>query len=217
MAIQTEGLHGPEFMLGSKADRTFSRDKVTLISGQNLVSGTVLGEITTGTSAIATAFAGNTGNGAMGAITVSAGAKTGTYKLIITEPGTNVGNFVVEDPDGIIIGQGDVAAAFSAGGLAFTLADGATDFVAGDGFNIAVAAGSGKFTQLNLSGADGSQHAVAILRDDCDASGGDKSCVVIARAQEVIESKLTWPAGITTDQKNAAIAELAAAGIIVRS
>jgi hypothetical protein len=88
--------------------------------------------------AAATAYAGNTGNGAMGAITVSAGAKVGTYKLTITEPASNVGNFIVEDPDGITIGQGDVAAAFSAGGLAFTLADGSTDFSAGDGFNIVV-------------------------------------------------------------------------------
>ena len=92
--------------------------------------------------AAATAFAGNTGNGAMGSITVSAGAKIGTYKLLITEPASNVGNFIVEDPDGVIIGQGDVAAAFSAGGLAFTLADGSTDFAAGDGFNIAVTATS---------------------------------------------------------------------------
>lgn len=36
------------------------------------------------------------------------------------------------------IGDGVVGSAFSAGGLAFTLADGATDFVAGDSFTIAV-------------------------------------------------------------------------------
>lgn len=217
MATLTEGLHGPEFMLGSKADRTYSKEKVTLISGQNLVSGTVLGKITAGATASAAALGTNTGNGAMGAITVSAGAIAGDYVLTIIEPATNLGNFTVEDPNGVLIGHGTVGSAFSAGGLAFTLADGATDFVAGDQIKITVAAGSGKFTQFNLSGADGSQHAVAILRDDCDASGGDKSCVVIARAQEVIESKLTWPAGITTNQKNAAIAELAAVGIIVRS
>lgn len=93
--------------------------------------------------AAATAYAGNTGNGVMGAVTVSAGAKIGTYKLTIVDPAANVGNFLVEDPDGITIGQGDVAAAFSAGGLAFTLADGATDFVAGDGFNIVVTPTSG--------------------------------------------------------------------------
>jgi len=93
--------------------------------------------------AASAAYAGNTGNGTMGTVTVSAGAKLGVYKLTITEPGSNIGAFEVEDPDGVLAGVGDVAAAFSAGGLAFTLADGATDFVAGDGFNITVTATSG--------------------------------------------------------------------------
>lgn len=81
----------------------------------------------------------NTGNGTMGAVTVSLGAKIGNYTLTIVEPGSNVGTFVVLDPDGVQIGDGAVASAFSAGGLAFTLADGATDFVAGDSFTITVA------------------------------------------------------------------------------
>jgi hypothetical protein len=89
----------------------------------------------TGSSA---ALGTNTGNGAMGAITVTAGAKQGNYTLTIIEPGANVGTFTVVDPDGIQIGDGVVASAFSAGGLAFTLADGATDFVAGDSFTISV-------------------------------------------------------------------------------
>lgn len=89
-------------------------------------------------TAIAAAQAGNTGNGTMGAVTVSAGAKAGVYTLEIIEVAANAGTFIVIDPDGVPIGTGNVAAAFSAGGLAFTLADGATDFVAGDGFTITV-------------------------------------------------------------------------------
>ena len=94
-------------------------------------------EVAAGT-AVAAAFAGNTGNGTMGAVTVSAGAKAGVYNLIVIEPGANAGVFQVIDPDGVFVGRGTVAVAFSAGGLAFTLADGATDFVAGDGFTITV-------------------------------------------------------------------------------
>jgi hypothetical protein len=104
-------------------------------SGDN---GCVVGASFAGTGT-ATALAGNTGNGAMGAITVSAGAKEGDYNLLIVEPGTNAGVFEVTDPDGEFVGRGSVGSAFSAGGLAFTLADGATDFVGGDGFTIAVA------------------------------------------------------------------------------
>lgn len=81
----------------------------------------------------------NTGNGTMGTVTLSAGAKIGRYTVTVVEPGSNVGTFVVTDPDGSQIGDGVVASAFSAGGLAFTLADGATDFVAGDSFAITVA------------------------------------------------------------------------------
>lgn len=90
-------------------------------------------------TASAAALGTNTGNGTMGAITVTAGAKPGRYTLTIIEPGANTGTFNVIDPDGIQIGDGVVASAFSAGGLAFTLADGATDFVAGDAFAITVA------------------------------------------------------------------------------
>lgn len=89
-------------------------------------------------TAVAAAVAGNTGNGTMGAVTVSAGAKAGVYTLTIIEPAANAGAFIVTDPDGIVIGNGDVAVAFSAGGLAFTLADGATDFASGDQFTITV-------------------------------------------------------------------------------
>lgn len=89
-------------------------------------------------SASATAGAGNTGNGAMGAITVSAAARAGNYTLQITDVDANAGEFAVYYPDGTLVGTGDVAAAFSGGGLAFTLADGSTDFVVGDYFIIAV-------------------------------------------------------------------------------
>lgn len=89
-------------------------------------------------TATAHAFAHNTGTGAMGTITVGTGAKVGDYTLQITALVGNAGHFVVRYPDGSFCAEGDVAAAFDAGGLAFTLADG-TDYVVGDGFYITVA------------------------------------------------------------------------------
>lgn len=100
--------------------------------------GCIAGATQAGTGS-SSAGSGNTGNGAMGAITVSAGAKQGNYQLVIIEPGANAGVFAVYDPDGVFVDNGTVAVAFSAGGLAFTLADGSTDFVAGDTFTISVA------------------------------------------------------------------------------
>lgn len=218
ISSQSAGANRAAFIL-SLAEGSRSFDAGTLLSGQNLKAGAVLGKIAVGTatSAAKTAGGANTGNGTMGSVTVSAGAKAGVYRLRIVEPGTNVGSFQVEDPDGIIIGVGVVAAAFSAGGLAFTLADGSTDFVVGDGFDITVAAGSGKFREIDFASAVGADAAVGILYDNVDASGGDQAATIMTRAAEVKSAELVWPSGATTNQKNAAIAQLALLGIVVRS
>lgn len=219
MSSKTEGRHAGEFLI-SEANGNVSRENITLLSGQNVGAGRVLGKITVG-SATAAAFTtgnhgrNNTGDGAMGAITVSAGAKPGVYVLTIIEPGANVGTFEVVDPDGIKIGSGVVAAAFSAGGLAFTLADGGTDFVSGDGFLITVAAGSGKYTAVDLTGADGRQIACAVIWDKCDASAGDVKTAAIVRDAEVNKEDMDW-GSLNSGQITTARAQLALVGIFVR-
>lgn len=215
MTTFTEGTHAGEFIV-SEANGNRSREKVTVLSGQVLKAGAVLGAVLLGAGSSA-AFAGNTGNGAMGAITVGAGAKPGAYKLVIIEPGANAGVFTVEDPDGVVIGRGTVAVAFNLGGLTFTLADGATDFVAGDGFTITVAAGSGKYKEYNPANADGSSVAKAVLYDAVDATGGDKPGVAIVRDAEIRDGDLQWFAGATTNQKTTGKGELALAGLISRA
>lgn len=88
-------------------------------------------------TAVGAAVAGNTGNGTITASpTITAGAKEGVYTITMIEPAANAGAFIVEDPDGFDIGHGTVAVAFSAGGVAFTIADGATDFISGDQFTV---------------------------------------------------------------------------------
>lgn len=214
MTTFAESTHPGGFLL-SEGGGNRSRENATLLSGQNLKAGAVLGKTTASGSASATANAGNTGNGAMGAITVSGRAKPGTYKLTIIEPGTNVGTFQVEDPDGVQIGTGVVGAAFSAGGLAFTLADGTTDFVAGDGFSIAVSV-TQKYKEYNPANTDGSEKAVAVLFGAVDASAADQPCAIIARDAEVNSAELQWFTGATSNQKTTGLADLAAVGIIGR-
>lgn len=215
MAEKSEGKYAGEAIV-SEANGTRSREKITVLSGEGVLSAmTVLGRVLVGAGSSA-AFAGNTGNGAMGAITVGAGAKAGVYKLVIIEPGTNAGRFQVEDPDGIVIGVGTVAAAFSAGGLSFTLADGGTDFVAGDGFDITVAAGSLKYKDFDVAGADGSQIAAGVLYDGVDATSADVDTVAFVRDCEVNKAELVFTGTPTDNQKAAAYADLAKLGIIVR-
>jgi len=170
----------------------------------------------TATAAYATAFASSTGNGTMGAITVSAGAKLGNYQLVIVEPGTNVGTFIVTDPDGIFVGRGIVAAAFSAGGLAFTLADGSTDFVAGDGFTITVAAGDGLYVPYDDGNLDGSGTATAIALEAVDATSANTTCAVLFRNAEYKTDILQWAAANDSTSKASAAVALATKNLIAR-
>jgi hypothetical protein len=152
----------------------------------------------------------------MGAITVSGEAKLGNYKLTILHPVSGAGAFRVDGPDGIEVGTGQVGTAFSAGGLAFTLADGTPDFVAGDGFDITVSGGTEKYAIMDPAATDGTGHAAGILYGDTDASAADTACTITARQAEVNSAELVWKSGITDPQKTAALAALAALGIIAR-
>lgn len=218
MTVLTEKIHAGGFMLSGNFDAGYiSCDQIVVKSGQAVIyAGTVLGKsASTGASAAET-HAGNTGAGVMGTITVGDGALPGVYTLKITKAASNAGDFEVIDPQGDVSGVGTVAVAYSAGGLSFTLADGSPDFVVGDTFLITVTLGAAKYTQLNLTGTDGTEAAAAILWDYTDASAADAPAAVITRNAEVKGVALTWPGGITAAQKAAATQQLAAQGIVIR-
>lgn len=63
---------------------------------------------------------------------------------------------------------------------------------------------------------DGSQTAAAVLFAEVDATLGEKPGVITARDAEVAAHALLWPTGITEQQKTAALAQLAQAGIVAR-
>lgn len=79
--------------------------------------------------------AGNTGTGEIGAVTVTEeeGAQIGRYTLTLLETSAT-GEFTVEAPDGTIIGNGNIATEFDAGGLTFTWANGGTMTVGDTGY-----------------------------------------------------------------------------------
>jgi hypothetical protein len=218
-AALTEGQRVGDWLKWEQ-NNLYSREEITILAGSGsarvLTSGMVLGKATLG-AATAAAVAGNTGNGTMGAVTVTGLAKPGVYRLVITEPASNAGNFIVEDPDGVIIGAGTVAVAFSAGGLAFTLADGSTDFIAGDSFTITVAAGTGKYVQLLETGATGIEDIAGILLLDTTAPDGvDVKATAIVRDAIVSDNGITWPSSYDATDKAAGVLALRAMGIIVR-
>lgn len=215
MTTKTEGQHPAEFLV-SEANKTRSREAITLLSGQNLKSGHVIGKATKAGTTTVTADSGNTGDGAMGTVTVGADSKPGKYRLTIIETVAAAGAFIVQDPDGVDVGQGDVAAAFTGGGLSFTLADGGTDFAAGDAFTIEVDAGTGKVVEHDPVATNGSEVAAGLLLEAVDASAADKAGVIIARDAEVNKAELVFKSGMIQGDQDKAIADLMILGILAR-
>ncbi len=193
-----------------------------------LAVGSVLGKFIASPVGVAAAIAGNTGNGVMGAITVTsvANLKLGVYKVKITAAAANAGAFVLIDPQGDVVGSGNVAVAFSQAGIAFTLADGATDFVVGDGFTITVT-GTEKYKLVEATATDGSEQAAAVLITN---SLGESNPVVLTANTDtsvlalvngpaiVAKSALSFGASVNTAAELAiAYAELEALGIHVET
>lgn len=187
---------------------------------KSYVPGTVLGQETVG-AATPAAFTWNAADtGTIASVTVSAGAKAGVYRVIIVDAETNKGNFTVTDPDGVIVGFGVVATAFSGGGLAFTVTDGTTDFSVGEGFNITVAAGSGKYKAAVETAVDGSKVAAAIVMEEVSvAATTDTKVLCLVRGPAIVSK-----AGLVLDstynldaEKNAVYAALEAKGIQVNN
>lgn len=205
-----EPVHAGEHLV-SEANGNRSRSVATVIGG-DFSAATVLGQILLGSAVAAAIAGGNTGDGAISAVTVAEGAKPGIYKVRFT----SATRFGVEDPDGFNIGKGRTGTAYG-DDLGFTITAGGTAFVADDGFDITVGAGTKEFTQLAPSATDGSQIASAVLFAAAAADAASVEATIHDRDCEVNGLVLVWPDGITDNQKVAAIQDLAANGIIVRS
>ena len=158
-------------------------ETATILSGEGaLLCGQLLGQVDR--AAGAPDGTGNTGNGTVTGVALGIKTKLGTYILECITAAANGGTFKVVDPDGYAIdGEATVGAAFTSGHLNFTINDGATDFIVGDKFTIAVGAGSGKFRAYNAANTDGSQHPVAILAEDADATFADKPAAIYLAGQ----------------------------------
>jgi hypothetical protein len=205
-----------------EVDPNFCREEVTILAGSGasrvLDIGTLIA-FSTATAVAIAALAGNTGNGVatLADPAIADGARPGIYQVICIEPGADAGTFEVFGPDGVSIGTATVGVAFD-GEVKFTIADGATDFVAGDGFKITVPSDGTKAVAWDPEGADGSQELQGVLITKGVATDGvDGKGVGLVRGPALIaESGIEWPDGITSDQKAAARAALAAVQIIVR-
>jgi hypothetical protein len=68
---------------------------------------------------------------------------------------------------------------------------------------------------LNVASTDGVQTAIGVITSDVDAKENTKA-VIITRIALLADHAVVWPAGITEEQKTAAIKQLEERGIIIR-
>lgn len=203
----------------SEANGHRSREGVTIGPEQEFEAGTVLALMAQagGVTTSVVPGAGNTGDGtlAMADPAVSSKAKNGTYRVTAT----GATSFSVEDPNGVNIGTATAGSAFNKE-IKFTITAGGTAFVAGDVIEIVVGVetpGDYHAVAYDPNGSDGSEKASAIAI--YPAKTGEDETVAIAaifRDAEVNTNCIAWPEGITVEKKAAAIADLAAVGILVR-
>ena len=204
----------------------YTRETVTLVSGTPAsIIGQVLGKISIGGATAAAKTGGNTGNGTLvmdGTTPVLVNAQVGVYTVTCTAAGTNSATFRVVDPTGRVLGDvsfnGSGASATFSDEIKFTVTDGATDFIVGDGFTVTIAAGSGKYTQVNPAAVDGSAVAAAILLEAANATSGDVSATALVRGPAILkDAGLAWTSGMTGTQQTTAKNQLIAAGMQIRS
>lgn len=225
MAIQHEPVYSGDFLKFEAFSHVrYARELGVLKSGQNLKIGTVLGKVKLGTVTSAAKSGGNTGNGTLTldpSTPLLANAIAGVYTVRVVSAATNAATIRVTNPRGFMLGDfafnGSGGVASFADQIKLTVTDGSADFAVGDGFDVTVADGSGKWTQLAPGAFDGSQDAAGFMISDVDASTADKKMALITHDAILATDHVIWPVGITTTQKNTAIAQLAALKLILRA
>lgn len=134
----TEGFHDLEFLL-SEGPGDRAREVGVLLTGQNLIAGAVLGQITKAQAAAPIPTIVGTGSGLMSALTFGPDVQTGAYAIVLTATGATAA-FSVTAPDGTVLPTGNVATAYSSTHLSFLIATGGT-MTLGDAYTVTVTAG----------------------------------------------------------------------------
>ncbi|WP_051949248.1 head decoration protein [Methylosinus sp. PW1] len=197
----------------------YSREEAALLANNAVIIGTPLGKVSIGAASVAAKTGGNTGNGVFsldGTTPIIVSAEVGVYAVRCIAAASNSGTFRVFDPKGRALGDVVVGSTF-ANQIKFAIADGATDFIVGDGFDVTIAAGSGKIKILDPAALDGSAKCEgfsAIVRDPGNADG---RIVYIKRTAILADSGIVWPVGFTDAQKAQALADVEPRGVVVRA
>lgn len=178
MAGEAIGTRTHDKLIGG--DFSLVTSSETLLDGQTVARGGIVGKITAGTvPTTGTADGGNTGNGTVTSVTGGVDVKVGAYLVTCTAAVTNGGTFVVTDPDGNFVAQGIILAgaggviAITTSQINLTITDAGTDFAVDDFFTITVPAGSGKLKLIDSTAIDGSGKPYGVSSEASAPSGAD--------------------------------------------
>jgi Bacteriophage lambda head decoration protein D len=179
MTTLTETVHAGGFLV-SEANGNRSRDAGTLISGQNLVAGAVLGKITLAVAAAPIPTIVGTGTGAMTLLTFGRAIQTGSYVITLLATSATAA-FSVTCPDGLAIANGVVGTAYASDHLNFLISSAGTMTI-GDTFTVVVTAagtpvviggtGTGTMSAISL-GPDAQNGGYRVVLKAVVSHGGD--------------------------------------------
>lgn len=181
-----------------------SRDNITVLNGEVISLGQVLGR----DYKSITGFTQDSGsNLSEGDVSLGPRAKKGDYVI----HGTGASAGYITDPDGYHV---DDFSSLPYSGKHLSIDSGSVADT--DKYTVTVGDGSGKFVALDLTAVNGAHEAHGVALGEYDASEGDLPGKMAARTCGVVDSGLVWPDGITTEEKQTALAELKRLGIVER-
>lgn len=176
----TEGGHTAEF-LADELDPLMTRESITVLSGQNLAAGAVVGRVKFGIGRVSIPAVVGTGNGTIGTVFAGPEVQAGNYVIACITAATDAGTFSVTNPSGKRLPNATVGVAYTSREINFTIADGSSDFIVGDTFTCVVnttaptvigGTGTGVMTALSL-GPDAKPGRYQVINRAVVANGGD--------------------------------------------
>ena len=177
MTTITETNHAGEFILS--ADGEALRD-ITVLSGQNLGAGAVVGKVLRAQAAAPIPAIVGTGTGVMSALTFGPDVQVGSYVITLLETSATAA-FSVVAPDGTALPSGAVGTAYQSDHVNFLISDGGT-MTADDAYTIVVTAagtpvviggtGTGTMSAISL-GPDAQNGGYQVICRAAVAEGGD--------------------------------------------
>lgn len=184
----------------------FDDELIEFPGAATYVEGTIMARKDVADAITVTPNVGNTGNGTVTLASVVGGTVVpvvGNYNLEVIEAVVNGGIFKLVDPNGAVVdpyipmtpGAG-AATLVETSGMTFTITDGATDFIVGDKFALAVAA-DGKMVVYAAAGAGGAQYPKAVLTYDVTATGAGNISSRLLISGQVRRNKLVINGGGT--------------------